>query len=346
MKLKVVYDENKVMQCVHCGTKFKAPIPDTLLKSKYSNQAVAMMAQEIYFYQTPIGVAARRFKVNKGTYIGIMHRIAGFLEPLYLHLLGNVKKCNFMHADETSWGMDGKRGYVWLLANDIFRIFLFRDTRSSQVPLEVFGNEDLDLILVTDRYRGYNPLKIKHQYCFVHIIRDLKKLTLEFHDDPEIERFYFTLMPLLKKSIALRNYRSLPEQYKTQAEELKKDIMRICRQAANHPGIQSFQNIFRENEDRLFQWVEHPDVPCENNFAERNLRPVIISRKLSFGCQSERGMKTREILMSVLHTANCRGIDVRLFLEKVLNSICLDPHSDIVRIFTDFLRLKSYVSTS
>ena len=336
MKLKIVYDENKMMQCARCGAKFTAPIPDTLPKAKYSNQAVAMMAQEIYFHQTPIGVAARRFGINKGTYIGIMHRVAGYLQPLYLHFLEEVKGCKFIHADETSWGMDGKRGYVWLLANDIFKIFLFRDTRSAQVPLEIFGNNDLDLILVTDRYCGYNPLKLKHQYCFVHIVRDLKKLALEFPDDPEIERFYSDLMPLLKKAIGLRKVRPPPEQYKIQAQKLKSDIMIICQQAAIHPGIQSFQNIFRENEDRLFQWVNHPDVPCENNYAERNLRPVVISRKLSFGCQSERGMKTREIIMSVLHTLNARGIDIQLFLEAVLNDICKNSHSDVVRIFTDF----------
>jgi transposase len=240
--------------------------------------------------------------------------------------------------------MDGRRGYAWLLANDIFRIFLFRETRSSQVPLEIFGNEDLDLILVTDRYCGYNPLKVKHQYCYVHLIRDLKKLALEFQEDPEIDLFYSDLMPLLKKTVSLKRSRTPPEQYSICAEELKSEIMTICQQTANHPGIQKFQNIFRENEDRLFQWVDHPNVPCENNYAERNLRPIVISRKLSFGCQSERGMKTREIIMSVLHTASSRGIDVQLFLEAILNAICRKAHNDIVRIFTNFPRHKSPAS--
>ncbi len=338
MKLKIVYDESKVMQCTRCGAKFTALTPDTLPKAKYSNQAIIMMAQEIYFHQTPIGVAARRFGVNKGTYIGIMHRVAGYLYPLYLYLLEEVKGCKFVHADETSWGMDGKSGYAWLLVNDVFKNFLFRDTRSSQVPLGIFGNDDIDLILVTDRYCGYNPLKLKHQYCYVHIARDLKKLALEFPGDPETERFYSDLMPLLKKAIGLRKGRPPPEQYKIQAEKLKVDIMGVCQKTANHPGVQSFQNIFRENEDRLFQWVNHQDVPCENNYAERNLRPVVISRKLSFGCQSEREMKTREIIMSVLHTANARGINIQLFLEAVLKDICRNSHSDVIRIFTDFQR--------
>jgi len=345
MKLKIVYDENKVMQCAHCGAKFKALTPDTLPKVNYSNRAIAMMAQEIYFYQAAIGAAARRFDVNKGTYIGLMHRVAEYLQPLYFHLLAEIKECDFVHADETSWSMDGKSGYAWLLANDIFKIFLFRDTRSSQVPLGVFGNDDLNLILITDRYCGYNPLKTQHQYCYVHIIRDLKKLKLEFKGDPEVKRFSSDLMPLLKRAVKLKKSNHSAERYKIYAENLKTDIMTICRQEANHPGVQSFQDIFRKNEGRLFQWVNHPDVPCENNYAERSLRPVVISRKLSFGCQSERGMKTREIIMSVLHTANARGIDIQLFLETVLNDICRNSLGDPVRIFAE-LQQRTYSSSA
>ena len=74
--------------------------------------------------------------------------------------------------------------------------------------------------------------------------------------------------------------------------------MDICRESATHPGVQGFQNIFREHEEHLFVWAENPNIPCHNNYAERNLLPIVIARKISFGCQSERGMATREILMS------------------------------------------------
>ena len=64
-------------------------------------------------------------------------------------------------------------------------------------------------------------------------------------------------------------------------------------------------------------------------FAERQLRPVVILRKISFGCQSERGMRTREILMTILHTAKCRGHDPVNFLEKALNRLTKNPKADL-----------------
>ena len=67
------------------------------------------------------------------------------------------------------------------------------------------------------------------------------------------------------------------------------------------------QNIFRENKDKLYYWATNRDIPADNNFAERQLRPLVIARKLSFGSQSKSGAKTREILMTVLHTLKKRN---------------------------------------
>ena len=91
--------------------------------------------------------------------------------------------------------------------------------------------------------------------------------------------------------------------------------MEICRHLPQHPAVQYLQNIFRKKVDCLFQWIRSPHIPCENNYAERGLRPLAVSGKISYGSQSERGMKTREILVSVLHTAAARGLEPAAFLE-------------------------------
>ena len=108
--------------------------------------------------------------------------------------------------------------------------------------------------------------------------------------------------------------------------------MNICNAQSNDPGIQKIQNIFRLNESQLFHWLENPDIPCENNYAERGLRPIVISRKISFGSQSEKGLKTREIIMTILHTARCRGHDPATFLEKALDFIAENNYAAVIRL--------------
>ena len=325
---KRIYYKN-VCVCTRCGERIVSGIPGVMPGSSFSNSMVAFLLAEHYFHGATIGSLEQRYGMNHGTFLGIAHRVALLLEDAFEKIIDALRSCELVHADETSWMMDGKKAYAWIFANDIFKAFLFRDTRGSVVPLEVFGEELLKLVLVTDRYRGYLPLKLRHQFCYVHIMRDIKKLELEFPEDEEIAKFANDLNDLLAEAVGLRNKNLNLNEYLEKAIELKDQIMKICESSASHPGIQHIQNIFRENTDCLFQWISSPDIPAENNYAERGLRPTVIARKISFGSHSENGMRTREILMTVMHTAKCRGRDPAEFMERVLDIFAQDKSADI-----------------
>jgi hypothetical protein len=62
--------------------------------------------------------------------------------------------------------------------------------------------------------------------------------------------------------------------------------------------------------------------------AERDLRPTVIARKVSFGSQSDAGAHTRGLLMSVLHTLKKRGRDVVAHLKGGLDRLADDIHQD------------------
>jgi transposase len=49
----------------------------------------------------------------------------------------------------------------------------------------------------------------------------------------------------------------------------------------------------------LFVFVADPEVPPENNAAERSLRYVVTSRKISGGTRSEQGTYSRPVLSMV-----------------------------------------------
>ncbi len=329
MRLEKIMNVNTKFRCACCGQDTTVSSPGVMPGAKFTNLAGALSVAECYFHNATIGSVAERFDINKGTLLGMAHRYADALEPLYHQIIIEMRKSIFLHADETGWTMDGKKAYAWLFANDFFRVFAFRETRGSIVPQEILGEEESKLILVVDRYCGYSPLKIIRQFCYAHLLRDVEKLKLEFPDDKQVCAFCDDLMTQLTKAMKLIGKPLSRKKYISEAQKIKKEIMRICKKDANDPGVQGVQNIFRENEDKLFHWVENPDIPCENNFGERNLRPVVILRKISFGCQSERGMRTREILMTVLHTAKCRGHDPVRFLEKALNSLTKDNRADL-----------------
>ena len=67
-------------------------------------------------------------------------------------------------------------------------------------------------------------------------------------------------------------------------------------QPALHLGIRHIQDIFRANERRLYHWADNKAVPADNNLAERDSRPSVIARKVSFGSVTDAGAEVRSIL--------------------------------------------------
>ena len=59
----------------------------------------------------------------------------------------------------------------------------------------------------------------------------------------------------------------------------------------------------------LLTFVVFEGVPPSNNHAEREVRPTVLMRKASYGYQSERGARTRAVLMSVMRMLKKRGLD-------------------------------------
>ena len=56
------------------------------------------------------------------------------------------------------------------------------------------------------------------------------------------------------------------------------------------------------------------------------------ARKVCFCSQSEKGLKTREILMTIIDTLSLRNKDVVAKLIDVLNELARDPKRDIANL--------------
>ena len=70
----------------------------------------------------------------------------------------------------------------------------------------------------------------------------------------------------------------------------------------------------------LFVFVSHPDVPPENNAAERSLRHMVISRKISGGTRSQQGSNSKMALASLFGVWRARGLNPLFESRKLLLS--------------------------
>jgi transposase len=322
-------------RCWRCGKTVQARAPEVLPKSLYGNQLVTQVVFLHYRQGIPMGRLCDQLGLGLGAVFDILHRMAALFRGAIPKLMEEYRQALVRHADETGWRTDGRSGYAWLFASARVSLILFRATRSAQVPKEVLGAEALGGVLVVDRYNAYNQSPCALQYCYAHLLRDVEDLAQEFPGVAEVMAFTSTLIPLLAEAMHLRGRPLADGEYYKQAGLLKQQIADLVEQPAQHLGVRQVQGIFRDNAHRLYHWAENRAAPADNNRAERELRPTVIARKVSFGSQSDAGAKTREVLMSVVHRLAKRVPDPEAHFKSVLDQLAADPKQDAVALLLD-----------
>jgi hypothetical protein len=76
-----------------------------------------------------------------------------------------------------------------------------------------------------------------------------------------------------------------------------------------HEDTQRLRNrIIRHNQE-LFIFLDNPSVEPTNNRAERQLRPMVIMRKLTFGNRSDLGALNQAVIMSIIETSVLNDVE-------------------------------------
>ena len=70
----------------------------------------------------------------------------------------------------------------------------------------------------------------------------------------------------------------------------------------------------------LFVFVAEPEAPPDNNAAERSLRHLVVSRKVSGGTRSPQGTETKMTLASVFGTWRAQGLNPLTTCRQLLAS--------------------------
>ena len=332
---KVVYHLER-KRCPRCKKIISAKPPGVLAKCLYSNQLLAYVAVQHYVYGNTLGQIEKQTDIGYSSLVDAMHQLSKRLKDVPNALIEVYRDSEVKHADETGWRTDGNNGYAWLFCTPKISIFRVRRTRSASVPREIFGEKPVPGVLVVDRYNGYNKMPCSIQYCYAHLLRTVKDLEKDFPENAEIKSFVEALAPQLANAITLRTLDITDKQFKRQAVKIKNEIINITNRQAKHPAVQKIQDIFREKADRLYHWAEDRNVPADNNLAERELRPLVIARKISFGSQSDAGAKTREILMTVLHTLKKTTVDVTSAFKSALDKLAEQGNIDIYKAVFKF----------
>lgn len=256
-------------------------------------------------------------EVSSGEIVELLHRIRHHVQPLLDGLKEQIRRSPAVQADETGWREDGINGYIWSVSTPQIRYYEYYHSRSGAVVKQLIGQEFAG-VLGSDFYAGYNSHQGLHQRCWVHYLRDVHDLKKEYPDDEELRRWAKAVKDVYEEAVAWAAQGpdpGLSARHQHQARAAQQHAFEERLWALCHPYVQTAapqQTLCKRVEQflpELFVFVAVPGVPAHNNLAERSVRPLVITRKISGGSRSPKGSETRMGLASLFGTWIAQGLN-------------------------------------
>ena len=257
-------------------------------------------------------------RLSVGTIVAATQRVAQMAQQVMTDIVERIRGSPVVHADETGWREDGHNGYVWTFSTPDLRYFLRRG-RGKAVVDEALG-EEFAGVLVSDFYAAYHHYDGPKQRCWAHLLRDIHDQRVLYPDDRRLGRWAKTVNLLYRQAKAFTH----PSARQRRAAQLalERRLLVRCRPYLDDPTATQARLCRRmENHIKeLFVFVAEPDVPADNNAAERSLRPLVTSRKISGGTRSQRGTETKMTLASIFGTWRAQGLNPLTTCRQLLAS--------------------------
>jgi len=269
-------------------------------------------------------------------------------------------------------GKGSHRWWVWVVVSAISRVYLLRSSRGARVPEEFFGWDEQTQScrwpgrLMVDRFASYKFLAeaLLLAFCWAHVRRDFLMFRPgadaagQSWADGWIERIG-ELYHLNDARIDLGRDR--------QAAALPAPFVRMAAARLNTPEyvqaqqalVQKVEAMARRRDEELAQpdlpaprrkilaslrehwkgltlFVEEPEIPMDNNGAERAGRPAALGRKNYYGSGSVWSGQLMAMMMTLFQTLALHGIEDRGYLTAYLEA-CAQNQGQVPADLTPWL---------
>ena len=248
-------------------------------------------------------VAAHGMHISPGTLSGGLKKIKDMVEPLAGQFVLHCRQATHWHMDETRWPMfcllQGKDRQLWwflVVVSPDVTVFLLEPTRSGKVPRDFFPKGTQGIVSV-DRYAGYFALlgpdwSLKLAYCWAHQRRDFVNVVRVSDQGAGWADQWVELINQLFRTNARRRaawfqgpsaaFGPLDQQVRQQVAQIQERMDGELARGELRPEQEKILRSMRRHWTGLCVFVEHPEVPMDNNvaYAARGISDVMPTARL------------------------------------------------------------------
>lgn len=238
-------------------------------------------------------------RISQGTLANIIREMLEKSRPAIDLIERMIRESAIVGFDESGCYTDGKLNWSWI-AQTTYLTLVFRGAgRGAKVLEERFGDSLKNMVAVTDRHSAYFAIDfLNNQICLAHLLRNLEYL----NDIDKEQTWAKEVQTLLREAIHLRNEKPSDiihkESWLTRLDDLLKRNLDNLRKEFNE-----LKRGIIKCRDYIFNFLENPAIPSDNNGSERGIRKLKVKQKISGCFRSDTGADAFHALHSIADTA-------------------------------------------
>jgi transposase len=302
--------------CPRCHKSVEPKVAEALPGATLGNRVLVLSSWLHYGLGNTLSQIVEVFnhhlqiKLTPGGLVQMWYRLQEVLFAWYEQIQRQALQSAVLHADETSWRVNGKAWWLWCFATNDLTYYMIDRSRGSAALLKFFTAEFAGT-LVSDFWGAYNFVNCTaRQTCLVHLLRDLEYTEQYLRPGPHWPAFAKKLRRLVGDGIRLWKREGVPpEEYASRRSRLTTRLDELIDAPWEDGQARRLVKRLRRHRDDLFTFLDQDGVPFDNNHAERSVRPAVIIRKNSYANRSQRGADTQAVLMTIYRTLKQREFD-------------------------------------
>jgi len=350
--------------CKGVPNTITAPMPPKVLpKSPYGISIWEAVLLTKFHYCQPTNRLLNQYAelglpISPGTIAGGLKNLKELFQPVYDALYSHQMTEDRFHNDESGWkvfesieGKIGNRWWLWVSRSISVVYFQIAPGRGADVPMEYFKNiQQQKIIVICDRFSAYKSLArqmpfITLAFCWAHIRRDFLDAAKKY---TELEDWSLSWIEKIGELYHINNKRrknfdiklsiqgqsvSFDEQHEKLVEKM--DAMVEERDAfidAHKPDSNFLSEVkfkiltsLKNHWEGLSIFIEHPEVPMDNNPGEKSIRNPVTGRKNFYGSGSLWSSQLAAIMFSIFQTMVLCGLNCNHWLRSYLTA-CAENH--------------------
>ena len=329
IKMQVTEHRRLIKQCLHCRKINKGVFPiEVTAETQYGNTIKSLCVYLQNYHMLPYARCSEFISDLTGHYIStgslsnFQKQCVNNLQDYQKQVKYQLLQSSILHADETGIGLSGKNSWMHVISNANISFFAHHLNRGKQA-MDTIGLLNIYKgTLIHDRFSSYFGYGCNHSLCNAHILRNL--IYVEETFDANWAKQIRELLVKAKKdkeknpNLKASYYSKVFNNY----VKLIRPIIKNYDKTFNKTDEQRLAFALEKHKYLVLKFIKKPEIPFDNNQAERDLRMIKVKQKVSGCFRAQTHAEYFACIRGYISTIKKNNVFV---LENIKNAFILNP---------------------